>query len=374
MPKASTADQVIQEAYDCVVEQDGWNQLLASYARLVDADSGVIYLRRNAGDAGTLIASLNYDASSRLTKYLAYYDVRDPKRAIYRGLPESEVRAVGDFAFSSDYRETEFYRDWARLQGYGDMLGAHVVRTPKLYAWFALRREERRGTFMPAQVRVADRVAPHLTRAIKLQVRLEQESGKAASLREAVEMLGFGVVIVAGDGKVLLANRSADAILKAADGLQSHRGQLACARPQETSALQHAIRARTRAGAASDLFISRGNGRRPLTVHVAPISSLSAWSDLTPATGVAAVFLIDPTSSAANIDGFAAAYALTAAEKRVLHEIVACGGLVRAAETLRVAVPTARTHLQHIFAKTCTNNQADLVQLVAGSSLRLRDS
>jgi len=46
-------------------------------------------------------------------------------------------------------------------------------------------------------------------------------------------------------------------------------------------------------------------------------------------------------------------------------------GLVDTARTLRVAVPTARTHLQHIFEKTNVNSQAELVRLVMNSSLQL---
>jgi hypothetical protein len=44
------------------------------------------------------------------------------------------VRALGQFAFSPTYRETEYFTDWVRPQGYGDMIGGHLVRRPDLYA------------------------------------------------------------------------------------------------------------------------------------------------------------------------------------------------------------------------------------------------
>lgn len=363
--------EVIEQAYDCVVDENGWDRLLASYTRLVGAESGFIYLRPGRGNGGALIASLNYETSARLGKYLAYYEARDPRRPLYRKLPEAEVRALGEFAFSPEYRETEFFQDWARPQGYADMLGANLVRTPRLYAWLALRRGEQRGAYTLAELRAAKRIAPHVTRAIKLRSRLEVESSNASSLRETLEVLGFGVLIVDAGAKVLMANRAADSMLRTGDGLVSHHGRLACVRPQETSVVHHAIRALTQASTATDLYVSRSDGRRPLTLHVVPISSLSAWKGFAPPTGVAAIFVIDPTSSAANVGGFASTYALTNSESRVLREIIACEGLVHAAEKLRIAVPTARTHLQHIFLKTSTNNQAELVQLVMRSSLQL---
>jgi DNA-binding CsgD family transcriptional regulator len=371
MPKASTADRVIEAAYDCVVEKDGWNQLFASYAELVGADSGLIYLTPRVGVAGMPIASVNYDLSSKLAKFLAYYEAISPVHALYRKLPEAQIRAVGEFAFSSDFRETEFFQDWARPQGYADMLGGHLVRTSQIRAWLSLRRAEQRGVYTLAEIRAAEQVAPHLTRAIKLRCRLEEERSRAAGFREALEALGFGILIVDASAKVLMANRAADSILRAGDCLRSHHGRLTCVRPQETSAVHHAIRALTQVVTATDLYVSRCDGRRPLTLHFIPISSLSAWKGFAPATGIAAIFLIDPTSSVANVGGFAATYGLTAAECGVLREIVECGGLVRAAKALRIAVPTARTHLQHIFLKTSTNNQAELIQLVMRSSLHL---
>ncbi|HXE87922.1 MAG TPA: LuxR C-terminal-related transcriptional regulator [Hyphomicrobiaceae bacterium] len=57
---------------------------------------------------------------------------------------------------------------------------------------------------------------------------------------------------------------------------------------------------------------------------------------------------------------------------RVVAHIAAGRGLVEAAAKLRIAMPTVRTHLQRIFSKTGTGNQAELVRLVVKSSLPLR--
>ena len=39
MPSLSEVDRVIGQAYDCLVEPDGWGNLLTSCAKLVDGDS-----------------------------------------------------------------------------------------------------------------------------------------------------------------------------------------------------------------------------------------------------------------------------------------------------------------------------------------------
>ena len=50
---------------------------------------------------------------------------------------------------------------------------------------------------------------------------------------------------------------------------------------------------------------------------------------------------------------------------RVLMMIVDLGGVPEVASVLGVSATTVRTHLQHIFAKTGTTRQADLVKLVS---------
>ena len=59
-------------------------------------------------------------------------------------------------------------------------------------------------------------------------------------------------------------------------------------------------------------------------------------------------------------------FGLTQAELRVLFSVVEIGGVAEVAEVLGIAEATVKTHLQHVFAKTGTGRQADLVKLVAG--------
>jgi DNA-binding CsgD family transcriptional regulator len=49
----------------------------------------------------------------------------------------------------------------------------------------------------------------------------------------------------------------------------------------------------------------------------------------------------------------------------VLQAVVEVGGVPAVAETLGISVATVKTHLNHVFTKTGTIRQADLVKLVA---------
>jgi DNA-binding CsgD family transcriptional regulator len=65
-------------------------------------------------------------------------------------------------------------------------------------------------------------------------------------------------------------------------------------------------------------------------------------------------------------------YGLTPAEATVTTEVLRGQGLQAAAETLGITIPTVRTHLQHVFEKTRTRRQAELVRMLAENNAGLR--
>ena len=370
-------DGIIAQAYECLFEPAGWDDVLTSLAQLVGGESALIYVRPRSAGTGVLRTSFGFDPGYDLERYSSYYEARSPLIARYRRCAVGHVAALGGYAFSAEYRETEYFQDWVRPQRFADMLGAHLVRTPNTYAWLSIRRAHERGMYAPSTVRAASRLAPHLGRAIQLGAELERQRALADSALQSLEMMGVGVLIVDANAKLLIANSAADDLLTVGDGLRSWAGRLCCDRPQESNALQNAIGAVARTpgrgpAVATDLRISRTLADSPLTVHVLPTAAVPAKTGLAPGAAAAAVFAIDPAARIANVDGFAAAHGLTGAERGVLREIVRCGGLVATAKKLNVALPTARTHLQHIFQKTGTANQAELVARVMCSPVRSR--
>jgi DNA-binding CsgD family transcriptional regulator len=77
----------------------------------------------------------------------------------------------------------------------------------------------------------------------------------------------------------------------------------------------------------------------------------------------AAVFVVDPAAGlGAQIECFAARFGLTIAETRVLGEIIGGNGLLAAATKLKITEATARSHANHILAKTGTSRQTELIR------------
>jgi PAS domain-containing protein len=89
--------------------------------------------------------------------------------------------------------------------------------------------------------------------------------------------LPFGVIVVDGEGVVLLVSRRAEQILSQREGLVTYGGRLAASRPADTARLRKMI-ARTWRLAdgpgppASDVLqLARPSGRNPLVIRIVPL-------------------------------------------------------------------------------------------------------
>src|SRR6185437_9215067 len=99
-----------------------------------------------------------------------------------------------------------------------------------------------------------------------------------------------------------------------------------------------------------------------------PLMIESTW--FVTARPAAIVFVADPDSAPRTAqDQLRNLYRLTPAEAAVAMAIARGEGLQAVADELEISLTTARTHLQHVFEKTETRRQAELVRLIVASGL-----
>jgi DNA-binding CsgD family transcriptional regulator len=138
-----------------------------------------------------------------------------------------------------------------------------------------------------------------------------------------------------------------------------HASDPAAARQLRT-ALASAAGQPPRGGA---LLIPQASGRHPLTVVVTPLSRASRPVGYTSA--VVAVFISDPDEGIGSGQGLLSRlYKLTPAETLLTGELLQGKTLEEAADELGISLHTARTHLKHVFAKTDTRRQSELIRLL----------
>jgi DNA-binding CsgD family transcriptional regulator len=174
--------------------------------------------------------------------------------------------------------------------------------------------------------------------------------------------LPFGVIVVDGEGAVLLVSRRAEQILTQRDGLVTHGGKLAASRPVDTARLRRMIARTWRLAdgpdrhASDGLQLARPSGRNPLVIRIVPLK---------PKIAALAVLVCDPeTRTQVDQSLLHQLYRLTRAEARLVAALAQGERLEGAAQALGVTLGTGRTYLKRVFAKTGVSRQVDLMRLV----------
>jgi DNA-binding CsgD family transcriptional regulator len=196
---------------------------------------------------------------------------------------------------------------------------------------------------------------------------------RTRSFDQALGYSGTATILLGHNGEILHANAAAEIILAERDGLRRLGERLTCATFTDTLRLQAALshfHAKLEAGSETTpvLAVPRVN-RRPLVMALAAIRSESGtvtdevWS-------IAYVF--DPEQNVSElIAPVCRLHGLSHSETKLACALVAGESLGMAAQSLGVQEQTARTYLKHIFEKTETNRQAQLVQLMLKGAVRL---
>jgi hypothetical protein len=142
--------------------------------------------------------------------------------------------------------------------------------------------------------------------------------------------------------RVVLAKPKAEDLVRRGIGLRYEHGRLAATNPALTARLhalaRHGSRPERGEGDIGDtLELCRGDNCPPLVAHVIPLAANRAAAVFDIDRPAAAVFIVDPAAGlGAQIQHFAARFGLTAAETRVLAEIIAGKGLQAAATQLKI--------------------------------------
>ena len=190
---------------------------------------------------------------------------------------------------------------------------------------------------------------------------------------EALDLLNIGLVVTNASGQLLLANRTAEQILDARDGVTVTTGGVLRASGAGGSALLELVRQAANpptgnSDAAKDsvLAVQRPSGKRPLTLLVRSIGGDGVKLDS--AAPACLVFIMDPEfpMETAEVE-LRQLYGLTSTEACLANLLMEGKTLDECCRLLDIRRSTARTHLQHLFEKIGVQRQSELVSLLLKS-------
>jgi DNA-binding CsgD family transcriptional regulator len=213
-------------------------------------------------------------------------------------------------------------------------------------------------------------LVPHFRRAVLIGKTIELKKAEADTLADALDALAAGLFLVDPTGRLVHANARGHALLAEESILRAAGGRLVANDPGADQALRSAFSAAEGGDGVlgtQAIAVPLTTSEQRLIAHVLPLTSGARRSAGASYAAVAAVFVRQ-----AEIDSLPAPeviakrYELNPSELRVLLTVFESGGVRNIGEALGIPEARANTHLRRLFEKTGTNEQADLVKLMAG--------
>ena len=261
---------------------------------------------------------------------------------------------------------SEFDADWMRPHQMDDGLFVRLTNgsMPTCFLVAAPKRSEPFDT--AERVKLMSALVPHLQQALRTQGHLKDFAQGASDIARAVDSVRHGIAVVGAGSVVIHMNSAAERILKCGDGLCIRSGSVEASSACTNAELRRSIAAallEQEAGprGGNSFLCRRPSGKRPYVVHVLPFSPTT---ENMPAAR-ALIVLVDPEQQREpSTHLLRRVYGLTNAEADVALRVLRGDGLKPICEELSLSMATVKTHLQHVFDKTDTHRQAELVRLL----------
>jgi len=284
-----------------------------------------------------------------------------------------EVHQLIEIVPREELCRTRFAREWLQPQQYIDDVFCLLEKSASTCSMFEVVRARKDGVIDEDAKRRMALIVPHVRRAVLIGKVIDLKTVEAAALADSLDTLGAAMFLVDASGRIVHANASGHAMAAEARVLRGPGGRLGAVDPAANAILLDSFSAAEggdpavgRKGIAVPLQAREGE---PYVAHVLPLTSGARRKAGTSYRAVAMVFVhkaaLDLPSAP---EAVAKQFKLTPTELRVLFAIIEVGGVPEVADVLGISESTARSHLKHLFEKTGTSRQADLVKLVAGYS------
>lgn len=296
--------------------------------------------------------------------YLKYYYSVDPIWQRTRSAPAGTVQTDTMVIPRRELVRTELFNDFLLPQRIDSLLNAVALVEEGRQTVVTLHGDRQ---FDEHDVALYKLLAPHLQRAVQINIKLARgELNQVASV-EALNRIDEGVMFVDLNARIVFANFAAETFFANRD-LRKDKGRLHGNSISETANL-HAVIAKCaatglRPGPGGHISLTRAPGRSPLSLLIAPLPFESSCG-IVASRPMAIILVNDPDkNSKPDAAQLREKFGLTAAEAGFAVEISTGDGIQAAADRLSISRATARTHLSRIFDKTGTRRQAELVRVL----------
>jgi DNA-binding CsgD family transcriptional regulator len=372
VPDPQFLSELIGGLYDTALDGAMWPGLLQRLADFIGGSAASIYSKSAAtGDVFHQIGTDPHYEQMYFSKYVRL----DPSTTGHLLADVGQIVSLSDIMPYGEYVETRLHREWARPQDLVDCLSTPLDKSTDSAALFGVFRHRDNGMVDDETRRRASLVIPHVRRAVLIGNMLETSATGTTAFIEALNGLAAAVFLVDKCSRIVFANTSGLAMLD--DGRILSVSKDALTAVDLGSELSEAVVSAAGGDAALGMrgvaIRLRAAQQSSWVAHVLPLTSGARQQTGESFAAVAAVFVHKTSIEArSSMESIAKLYRLTPGEMRVLSAVSDVGGVAEVADAIGISKATVKTHLQHLFGKTGTNRQTELVKLIATHASPLR--
>lgn len=380
---------VVGLIYEGAMEPGRWTKdILPAMADYIHAPiANLLTPYRTPSDGGFIYqhGMLRQQLELYVSRYHAE-DIHGQVAAAKRLVFEGNVALDTDMISREQLLESKYYKEYlSRDKNMGQLMSAVVFGADSISAVPAAVCTFWRSFDAPMYAE-QDRerlklLVPHISRSLGVMQRIRSAELTVATSLAALDRLPMGVLLTDATGAVTFANRAAQRMLEACDGLRlkkftraSGLGNLSADSELANRAIAAALRSTLNRDPYSTEHFSdcvrvpRSSGNTAYTLQFSALGSHTEFGAGNAASAI--VFLADGAQQVKVEPGLLqSAYGLSPAEARVAIALLECSSAQEVADYLNVSSNTVRTQIKQIYAKLGVDTRARFVKLMMGLAI-----
>jgi DNA-binding CsgD family transcriptional regulator len=364
--------KVVEAVYDCALDPTHWDYTVRLIADLCRSQVCLIGVHDYANNRSEL--SYNFGQKEEYIRlHEGKYAGMNPLFSAFMMQPLGMVATQAMMIDDQEFWQTRFYREWCKPQRYMDNIFFKILKTDQRIGWWAAHRLEGHPRYGDADVRLVTLLSPHVCRAITISDALNLKTVRSEALEATLDALACGVYLADRHGRIIYMNRASERQVKTGNALRIENDRLTpvdrSARAALAVTIDKAITDEAEMPGSSFALALPEAESAGLIATILPLYRGERRNVCGAFAATTAIFVQDPVVAAPFPgEAFAKLYGLTGSELRVLLAMAPGLSVKEAAEVLGIGETTAKTHLQHVYGKTGTSKQAELMHLFMSST------
>lgn len=355
---------VIEDLYAGTLDDTAWDRGILGVADLMRA-SGALLFAVNPSNRAILRDERHRVDPDVLEAYRRHWVQHDCRLPHFMPAPVG-TPVTEHLLPPADWKRSPILNEFLLPADLPHFMPVWLHKASRKYVTLSLQGSRRRGPFDSRDMETFRQVVPHVARALEIRDRLEQAQVARVLAPPSLDTLHYGVIALDASGRMLAANRVAEAALRApASGLQRRPDGSVWLRGPAGAQLARWLATGIPPAQLADglLHIARMNAA-PLSVLVSRIpAGRCAW---TTQDACWLLLLFDPDLLVpADAQLIAADLGISPREAQISALLLSGMSLRAIAQHCAVSTHTVRAQLKSIYRKTGIGTQAELVRRVA---------